>query len=40
MSMICNTRTVTNMNMDMDMDMDMPIIPDNAPLTAAALPAV
>jgi len=26
--------------MDMDMDMDMPIIPDNAPLTAAALPAV
>jgi len=36
--MIYNTRTVTNM--DMDMDMDMPIIPDNAPLTAAALPAV
>jgi hypothetical protein len=36
MSMIWNTRTVTNMNMDMD----MPIIPDNAPLTAAALPAV
>jgi hypothetical protein len=38
MSMIWNTRSVTNMNMDMDMD--MPIIPDNAPLTAAALPAV
>jgi hypothetical protein len=40
MSMTWNTRTVTNMDMDMDMDMDMPIIPDNAPLTTAALPAV